>query len=168
MSVRAQLPTPVPDETARVARASFPHANTYLNLRDELGTLFADEDFASLYPTRGQPGAAPYRLALVTVIQFTENLSDRQAADSVRARIDWKYALGLELTDAGFHNTVLCEFRPRLLAGAAEQRLLDAVLRRCRERGWLKAHGRQRTDSTHVLARIRAVNRLECVRETLR
>jgi transposase len=168
MSLRAQLPTPVPDETARVARAAFPHTNTYLNLRDELGTLFADADFAPLYPTRGQPAAAPWRLALVTVMQFIENLSDRQAAEAVRARIDWKYALGLELTDRGFHSTVLCEFRTRLLAGAAEQRLLDAVLRRCRERGWLKTRGRQRTDSTHVLARIRAVNRLECVRETLR
>src|SRR5262249_61591993 len=119
MSLPAQLPTPVPDETARVARAAFSHANTYLNLRDELGTLFADEDFAPLYPTRGQPAAAPWRLALVTVMQFIENLSDRQAADAVRARIDWKYALGLELTDAGFHNTVLCEFRTRLLAGGA-------------------------------------------------
>jgi transposase len=107
-------------------------------------------------------------LALVTVIQFIENLSDRQAADVVRARIDWKYALGLELTDRGFHSTVLCEFRTRLLAGAAEQRLLDTVLRRCRERGWFKTRGRQRTDSTRVLARIRAVNRPECVRETLR
>src|SRR5262249_46655752 len=76
--------------------------------------------------------------------------------------------LGLELTDPGFDSSVLCEFRTRLLAGEAEQQLLDAVLQRCRERGWLKARGRQRTDSTHVLARIRAVNRLECVRETLR
>src|SRR5262245_50440588 len=98
MSLRAQPPTPVPDETARVARAAFPQANTYLSLRDELGTLFADADFAPLYPTRGQPAAAPWRLALVTVMQFIENLSDRQAADAVRARIDWKYALGLELT----------------------------------------------------------------------
>src|SRR4029079_9201091 len=89
-------------------------------------------------------------------------------ADAVRARIDWKYALGLELIDPGFDSSVLCEFRTRLVAGAAEQRLLDAVLQRCRERGWLKARGRQRTDSTHVLARVRAVNRLECTRETLR
>lgn len=168
MSLRAQLPTPIPDETARVARAAFSQGNTYLRLRDELGTLFADEDFAALYPTRGQPAEAPWRLALVTVMQFAENLSDRQAADAVRARIDWKYALGLELIDPGFDSSVLCEFRTRLVAGAAEQRLLDAVLQRCRERGWLKARGRQRTDSTHVLARVRAVNRLECARETMR
>jgi transposase len=130
--------------------------------------LFVDDDFAALYPTRGRPAEAPWRLALITVLQFVENLSDRQAADAVRARIDWKYALGLELTDPGFDNSVLCEFRARLLAGSAEHRLLDAVLQRCRERGWLKARGQQRTDSTHVLDRVRALTRLLCAQETLR
>jgi transposase len=168
MSLQPQPLSPVPDETARVARAAFPQRNTCLLLRDELGTIFADADFAALYPVRGQPAEAPWRLALVTVLQFVANLSDRQAADAVRARIDWKYALGLELTDPGFDSTVLSEFRTRLLTGSAEQRLLEAVLDCCRARGWLKARGRQRTDSTHVLARIRAVNRLECAGETLR
>jgi transposase len=168
MSLRPQPPPPVPDETARVARAAFPQGNTCLLLHDELGTLFADADFAALYPVRGQPAEAPWRLALVTVLQFVENLSDRQAANAVRARIDWKYALRLELTDPGFDSTVLSEFRTRLLTGSTEQRLLEAVLDCCRSRGWLKARGRQRTDSTHVLARVRAVNRLECVGETVR
>jgi transposase len=80
MSLRAQPITPIPEETARVARAACPHGNTYLALRDELGTVFADQDFASLYPTRGQPAFAPWRLALITVWQFVESLSDRQAA----------------------------------------------------------------------------------------
>jgi transposase len=168
MSLRLHASVPVPHETARVARAAFPANNTYVALRDELGTLFVDDDFAALYPTRGRPAEAPWRLALITVFQFIENLSDRQAADAVRARIDWKYALALELTDPGFDSSVLCEFRARLLAGSAEQRLLDAILDRCRERGWLKARGRQRTDSTHVLGRIRALNRLLCAQETLR
>ena len=101
-------------------------------------------------------------------MQFAENLSDRQAADAVRSRIDWKYALGLELADPGFDFSVLCEFRARLLAGQAEQRLLDTVLSVGRQRGWLKARGRQRTDSTHVLGAIHALNRLENVGETLR
>ena len=101
-------------------------------------------------------------------MQFAEGLSDRQAADAVRSRIDWKYALSLELTDSGFDHTVLSEFRTRLLAGEAEQLLLDTLLARVRERGLLKARGRQRTDSTHVLAAIRALNRLERVGETLR
>ena len=168
MCLRSQPIPPVPDETARVARAAFPQGNTYLQLRDELGTLFVDGDFSALYPARGQPAVAPWRLALVTIFQFMENLSDRQAATAVRARIDWKYALGLELTDPGFDSTVLVEFRSRLVAGSAEGRLLDAVLTRCRERGWLKARGRQRTDATHVLASVRDLNRLELVAETLR
>jgi len=168
MSLHSQPVPAVPEETARIARAAFPTENPLLALRDELGTIFSDDQFAHLYPTRGQPAQAPWQLALITVLQFVEHLSDRQAADAVRGRIDWKYALGLELTDPGFHHTVLCEFRARLIAGSAEERLLDAVLDRCRERNWLKTRGRQRTDSTHVLARVRAVNRLECVCETMR
>lgn len=168
MSLRNQPIPAVPEDTARVAHAAFPNGNTYLLLRDEFGTLFADEEFARLYPTRGRPAEAPWRLALVTIFQFLENLSDRRAADAVRGRIDWKYALGLDLTDPGFDSTVLCEFRARLIAGSLEQRLLDTLLDRCRERNWLKTRGRQRTDSTHVLARIRAVQRLECAGETLR
>lgn len=168
MSLHIDEVPPVPEETARIAHAAFPKGGPLLTLRDELGTIFSDEQFAHLYPTRGQPAEAPWRLALVTVLQFVEQLSDRQAADAVRSRIDWKYALGLELTDPGFHHTVLCEFRTRLIAGSTDERLLDAVLDRCRERDWLKPRGRQRTDSTHVLARVRAINRLECVCEIMR
>ena len=116
----------VPADTARVARAAFPHGNHYLRLRDELGSLFPDECFAKLFPTRGQPAESPARLALISVMQFAEGLSDRQAAEAVRARIDWKYALGLELDDSGFDHTVLSEFRTRLVVGNAEQQLLDA------------------------------------------
>jgi transposase len=97
-----------------------------------------------------------------------QNLSDRQAADAVRARIDWKYALGLELTNEGFHSSALSEFRTRLVDGSLEHVLLDRLLERCGERGWLKARGRQRTDSTHVLGAVRALNQLELVGETLR
>jgi transposase len=168
MSLHPQPVPPVPDDTARIARAAFPHGNLYLVLRDAFGPLFADDDFASLFPTRGQPAEAPWRLALVLVMQYVEDLSDRQAADAVRSRIDWKYALSLELADPGFDSTVLSEFRTRLVMGAAEQRILDAILAKCQEHAWLKARGRQRTDSTHVLAHVRAVNRLECVGETLR
>jgi transposase len=137
-------------------------------LRDELGALAADEDFAPLFPTRGQPAEAPWRLTLVTLFQFIEGLSDRAAADAVRSRIDWKYALSLELADAGFDSSVLCEFRARLLEGNAESLLFDKLLAVCRERKWLKRRGRQRTDSTHVLAAVHAANRLQCAIETLR
>jgi len=138
-----------------------------MQLRDALGTIYTDEVFADLFPTHGQPAEAPWRLALVTVFQFMEGLTDRQAADAVRDRLAWKYALSLELTDPGFDHTVLSEFRSRLVEGNAEQRLLDLLLERCREGGWLHAHGRQRTDSTHVLAKIRALNRILCVAQTM-
>jgi transposase len=159
---------PVPELTAFVARAAFPKGNPYLRLRDELGTVFRDDDFTDLYPRRGQPALAPWRLALVTVLQFRENLSDRRAADAVRARIDWKYLLGFELTDPGFDFSVLSEFRSRLLAGQAGERLLEKLLEQCKTSGLVKARGRQRTDATHVLASIRVMNRLELLAESLR
>jgi transposase len=102
------------------------------------------------------------------VLQYVEGLSDRQAAEAVRGRIDWKYALGLELTDPGFDHTVLSEFRSRLVHGQAELRLLDTIPERCRELGPIRQRGRQRTDSTHVLAAVRTLNRLERVGETMR
>ena len=105
---------------------------------------------------------------MASVLQYVEGLSDRQAADAVRGRIDWKYALGLELTDPGFDHTVLSEFRSRLVHGQAEQQLLDTLLDRCRELGLIRERGRQRTDSTHVLAAVRVLNRLERVGETMR
>ena len=168
MSLKPDPIQPVPEETARVARAAFRKGNPLLKLRDELGAIFADADFADLFPRLGQPGLPPWRLALVTLLQFRENLPDRQAAEAVRARIDWKYLLGLELADPGFDHSVLCEFRSRLLAGSAEERLLRKLLEACQARGLLKARGRQRTDATHVLASIRVLNRLELVGETLR
>jgi len=168
MSLRPAEIAPVPAGTAQIAAAAFPKGCTAMRMRDELGAIYDDRMFAPLYPTPGQPAHSPWRLALVTVLQFAEGLSDRQAADAVRGRIDWKYALGLELADPGFDFSVLCEFRARLVAGGLEQTLLDAMLARFREGGLLKARGRQRTDSTHVLAAVRAVNRLESVGETLR
>jgi transposase len=139
-----------------------------MRIRDELGAMYDDQLFAALFPAHGQPAAPPWRLALTTVMQCAEGLSDRQAADAVRSRTDWKYALNLELTDPGFDHTVLSEFRTRLVAGQAEPLRLEALLTRVRERGLLKARGRQRTDSTHVLTAIRVLNRLELVGETLR
>jgi transposase len=168
MSLKPTLIQPVPEETARVARAAFRKGNPLLRLRDELGAIFADADFADLFSKLGRPALPPWRLALVTILQFREDLPDRRAAEAVRARIDWKYLLGLELTDPGFDHSALCEFRARLLEGSAEERLLRKLLEACQARGLLKARGRQRTDATHVLASIRVLNRLELVGETLR
>jgi transposase len=168
MSLHPTDSTSIPEETSRVARAAFPKGTLAMQLRDTLGSVFADPMFATLFPRRGQPAEAPWRLALVTVLQFVENLSDRQAAEAVRGRIDWKYALGLELTDPGFDYSGLCKFRARLLAGQEEGRLLAALLEACKAQGLLKARGRARTDSTHVLAAVRTLNRLESITETLR
>ncbi len=115
MSLRTESIPDVPEGTARVARAAFPKGNLYLKMRDELGTFYEDEDFTDLFSTRGQPAFSPWRLALITVMQFAEGLSDRQAAEAVRSRIDWKYALSLELEDSCFDFSILSEFRQRLL-----------------------------------------------------
>lgn len=168
MSLRSQPLPPVPEDTARIAQAAFRRGTPYMLLRDRLGALFADADFADLYPKLGQPAYAPWRLALVTLMQFREGLSDRRAADAVRGRIDWKYLLALDLADAGFDFSVLCEFRARLLEHEAGERLLTRLLDVARDGGLLKARGRQRTDSTHVLAAIRTLNRLELLAETMR
>jgi transposase len=168
MSLRQQAIGDVPTETVRIARAAFPKGTIVMRLRDEFSALYSDADFAAFYPTRGQPALAPWRLALVTVFQFLEHLSDRQAADAVRARIDWKYALGLELSDPGFHFSGLAEFRQRLVAGQAEHLLLDRMLDHFKARGLVKARGKQRTDSTHVLGAVHDLHLLELVGETLR
>jgi transposase len=158
----------IPEETARVARAAYPKGNRYLKLRDALGTIYQDASFARLFPHNGRPAEAPWRLALITVLQFLEELPDRQAADAVRGRIEWKYLLGLPLDDPGFDFTILSDFRARLVEGEAEQLLLDTLLEVFKGHGWLKERERERTDSTHILARVRALNRLMCVGETLR
>jgi transposase len=168
MSLHPQMIPAIPQETIRVAQAVFPHGNIYLQLKDTLGSIFEDQSFAHLFPQRGQPAAAPWQLAMVTVMQYIEGLSDRQAADAVRSRIDWKYALSLELTDAGFDSSVLSEFRSRLIQGSCEEMLLNILLEKCKEHKWLRAKGRQRTDSTHVLGWVRTINRLVCVGETMR
>ena len=168
MSLRPETLPPIPDVTAAAVRAAFPKGNLYVELRAEFGTLYTDQLFADLYPPQGRPvEVAPWRLALVVVMQYLEGLTDRQAADAVRRCIDWKYALSLDLHDPGFDFTLLHDFRQRLLTHDAAQRLLDTFLTTCKARGWIKARSTQRTDSTHVLAAIRTLHRLECVLEAM-
>src|SRR5215472_3996167 len=137
MSLKPQAISPVPEETARVARAAYPKGNVYMQMRDVLGCIYHDEDFADLFPKDGQPAEAPWRLVLVCLMQFAEGLSDQQAADAVRGRLDWKYLLSLELTDPGFDASVLCEFRQRLLEGGADQQVLQPLLDIALARGWI-------------------------------
>ena len=148
MSLQLRAIPDVPEETRRVAQRAFPNGNRWLALRDEFGTIYSDQDLADLFPRKGQPAAAAWRLALILVMQFAEGLSDEQAETALRSRIDWKYALSLPLADPGLDASVLSEFRTRLVAGGAEQRLLDQLLGLCQERALLKQRGRQRTDAT--------------------
>jgi transposase len=137
-------------------------------VRDELGELFADEQFAEAFGARGRPGWSPGRLAMITAFQMAENMPDSQAAEAVRLRLDWKYALGLELTDPGFDPCVLSEFRTRVVEHGLEERALDLLVAALVGKGLLKPGGKARTDSTHVLAAVRDLNRLELAGESVR
>ena len=158
MSLHAQPINDIPEQTIAVAQAAFPKGNVYMTMRDELGVFYTDEAFAELFSNRGQPAESPWRLALVTIMQFAENLTDRQAADAVRSRIDSKYALGLELTDPGFHFSVLSDFRARLVAHEATEQLLNAMLEQFKTKGLNKLPRRKqrgikraRVDGSHAI-----------------
>jgi transposase len=127
----------LPEETVRVARAAYPRGNMLMKMRDALGTIYQDQSFASLFPHNGRAVEAPWRLVLITVLQFMEELPNRQAADAVRGRIDWNSLLGLELADPGFDESRLCEFRKCLVQGSAEHLLFDTLLDVCKQQGWL-------------------------------
>ncbi|WP_308296898.1 transposase [Streptomyces sp. ISL-44] len=137
-------------------------------MRDRLDGLWRDEDFADWYPRDGRPGLSPAQLATVCVLQFLLGLSDRQAAEAVRCRIDFKYAMAMELEDPGFHHSVLADFRDRLTEDDRVDHLLDLALARLKEAGLVRERTTQRTDSTHVLAAVRDLTRLELITEAVR
>ena len=169
MTMHPQEKWEIPSETKRVALAIFKKGNIYLTIAQRLGQIYEDIEFQSLFcHNKGQNAISPARLALITIFQFLEGLSDRQTAEAVRARIDWKYVLGLELTDQGFDFTVLSEWRQRLINDKKTDELLNKILIKMKELDLIKKRGKQRTDSTHILGAIRKLNRLECVGETIR
>jgi transposase len=159
----------IPEETASLARDLYDNDNVYVTMRDKLDLWYKDSDYASLFTsTQGRPVESPGRLNLIMVMQYAEGLMDQQAAEFVRSRIDWKYALGLAMKDRGFHHSLLSDHRQRLIEGGMEQQLLNDMLKRFQECDLLKERSRQRTDSTQVLASIRELNRLELLGETMR
>jgi transposase len=159
----------IPALTVRMARASNPRGTAAMWVRDRLDELFVDDDFADWFPADGRRGLSPARLAMVSVLQYAENLTDRQAAEAVRCRLDWKYCLGMDLGDPGFDYSVLSEFRDRMAEGDRADRLLAVMVDHLVAAGLVKRRGgRVRTDSTHVLAAVRTLNRTELVAETLR
>jgi transposase len=163
-------PEPVPEIAAaiRVMYGGRREVPLPVRVRDQLGELFSDAEFRGAFGVRGKPGFSPGLLAMVTVLQKAENLTDRQAADAVRTNLAWKYALGLELADPGFDHTVLSEFRARVVEHGLEEKALDLLLVALRDKGLIAAGGKQRTDSTHVVAAVRDLNRLELVGEAVR
>jgi transposase len=167
----AAWPEPDPQIAAAVA-AMYARRKTprplAVQIRDRLGQWLGDEEFASAFGDRGRPGWSPSRLALVTVLQRAEKLTDRMAADAVRMRIDWKYLMGLPLDDPGFDDSVLSEFRGKVAGAGLEQAALDALLERLAADGLVAGGGKQRTDSTHVIAAVAALNRLELAGESVR
>jgi transposase len=170
MCVQARSwPEPAP-EVAAAVRAAYRRREPPLpvTVRDRLGEVFPDAEFAPGFGVRGRPGWSPGRLALVTVLQMAENLTDRQAAEAVRDKISWKYALGLGLDDEGFDASVLCEFRTRVLEHGLQQRVLELLLEALAAEGLVGAGGKQRTDSTHVISAVRDLNRLELAGESVR
>ena len=170
MSMQPQ-PWPEPaDDVAQAVQAMYAgrRAPLAVVVRDELDAVFADVEFAEAFAVRGQPGWSPGRLAMITVLQAAEDLTDVQAAAAVRLRLDWKYLLGLSLADRGLDDSVLSEFRTRVVDHGLEARVLDLLVARLVDKGLLKARGKQRTDSTHVLAAVRQLNQIELVGETVR
>lgn len=158
----------IPEQTVLVARAAFPKGSLAMAVRDELGEVFTDEQFVAAFAVRGAPAESPGALALVTALQYAEDLTDRQAAAMVARAIDWKYAVGLELTDPGFHPALLSKFRARLVEHGVEEQVFDRLLAVLTSKGLLKAGGKQRTDSTHVISAVRDLNRLELAGESVR
>lgn len=168
MSLKKQPLEPIPEMTAKIARTSFRKRTLAMMLRDELDGVWNDEAFCALYPRRGRGTTAPWRLAMVVVLQALENLSDLQAAEMVRGRLDWKYALSLPLDDTGFDASILTDFRQRLVDHHAQEILLDPIIDLCVRKGWIEQKGQQRVDSTMVFAHARRLHSLETVGETLR
>jgi transposase len=165
------VPLPEPDPVVaaaigkKYARRKAPLAVT---MRDRLGEWMTDDLFAAAFGTRGRPGLPPAMLAVITALQYAEDLGDRQAAEAVRTRLDWQYALGLALDEEGFDFSVLSEFRDRVTGHGLEEAALDALLAKLRAEGLVKAGGKQRTDSTHVIAAVRALHIIELAGESVR
>lgn len=168
MCLKTQSPWPMPEETGRIGKMLLEEKDPYRMIGNQLFEKWQEEEFADLYSREGKPGYSPVILAFVSVFQFMERLADRQAAQALRMRLDWKYALHLPLEDAGFDFSVLSEFRDRVIEGKAEQRVFEKLVQEIRAMGLIKEHGKQRSDSIAMLVKVRRLSRIEMVVETLR
>src|SRR5215211_8252993 len=153
MCLKIRLPWVMPEETGRIGKLLLRDNDPYRLIGDQLFAKWKEEEFADLYSREGKPGYSPVILAFVSVFQFMERLADRQAAQAVRMRLDWKYALHLPLEDSGFDFSVLSEFRDRLIEGKAEQRVFEKLVEEIRALGLER--GKQRSDSIAMLVKVR-------------
>lgn len=168
MSLQVVDRSEIPEDTANLGQELLGEDNIYRQLGDKLADLLKDEDLAWMYSTQGGPALSPVILALVIVFQMMEKLPDRMAAEMVRVRIDWKYALHLPLNWVGFHWTNLSHFRRRLIENEAEYEVFDRVVEMMVEIGFIRRRGKQRTDSMSILGLVARLSRLELTLETIR
>ena len=168
MCLKIQSPWPMPEETGRIGKKLLEENDPYRLIGEQIFEKWEEGEFADLYSSEGKPGYSPVILAFVSIFQFMERLADRQAAQALRMRLDWKYALHLPLEDAGFDFSVLSEFRDRLIDGQAEKRVFEKLVEEIRAMGLIKERGKQRSDSIAMLVKVRRLSRIEMVVETLR
>ncbi len=168
MSLQARWNMEIPSDTSQVGCEILAENDPYRLVGEGVNEFLSLEDYISLYSDLGRGAICPIKLSLVTVFQYLENLPDREAARRAVTGIDWKYALHVPLTWRGFHFSDLSNFRQRLLENKVEQLIFDKVIHWVRSLGFVKKHGKQRSDSSHVLGCVERMSRLELVWETLR
>jgi transposase len=168
MSLKTRFPTEIPEATRALVEPLLAEESVYRLIGQEVEQMVGDEEFETMYAEEGRPAVNAVLLALITVFQFLEKVPDRAAAMLAVMRLDWKYALRQEVNWSGFHYSDLCNFRKRLLAHGREGVVFERIVAYLRERGYVKAGGKQRTDSTHIVGQVMALSRLELVWETIR
>jgi transposase len=168
MSLQPTWSTEIPQDTAALGQQLLPEDNVYRLAGDEASEVLQVGDFCGMYSISGRGAVHPFILALVTLFQFLENIPDRVAAEWSVLRIDWKYALHVALGYLGFHHSTLSNFRKRLVEHRQERLVFEQVLGWVQGHGFLKKHGKQRTDSTHIIGCVARLSRLELVWETIR
>src|SRR5579859_3327911 len=168
MSMKRHFPAEIPEETRRIVEPLLGEDSVYRLIGQEAEQIVGDEEFEAMYAEEGRPAVNAVVLAFITVFQFLEKLPDRAAARMAVMRLDWKYALRVAVNGEGFHYSDLCNFRKRLLLHGREGVVFERVVAYLRERGYVKAGGKQRTDSTHIVGQVIDLSRLEMVWETMR
>jgi Transposase domain (DUF772) len=156
---------PLPADSAHAAKSVFNIENLYVAIGDQLDSLCADLRWDDVNAFGDMPAQTSFILAMVTVFQFAENVPDSQAADAVRMRMDWKYALHLPMDYPGFPSSELGAFRQGLSGNKAGQRVFQQMLAHLAKLGLLRSRDKRQADVGHVLAAVETLSRVEKVTE---